>query len=76
MNELNDRDRQVLLLVMRRASIREIARDLHVGIGTVQKHLARLKGAGLMTSPEARLARMREVTQKGYDVLRHEGLLQ
>ncbi len=76
MNELNDRDKRVLQLVVARASFREMAADLDCSVGEIQYIWAKLKGAGLGTDPEGRKARMRELTQKGKNVLRREGLLE
>jgi DNA-binding transcriptional regulator YhcF (GntR family) len=69
MNELSDRDRRVLQLVARRASIREMASDLNVGLGTIQFSLDRLESGGFIQSPPTRQARMRRLTQKGIHVL-------
>ncbi len=74
MNELNDRDKLVLRMVQRRFSVREMARDLNVGLGTVQDSLQKLELGGFVTNPPGRLARMRQVTEKGQKVLRAEGL--
>lgn len=76
MSNLSDRELTVLQLVAKRASIREMAADLDVGVGTIQSILGKLEGDGYITVPETRLARMRELTQKGTDVLKRERLLQ
>ncbi len=75
MNAINDRDKRVLQLVHRRASIREMAADLNVGVGTIQDSLTKLEQGGFVMNPPGRLARMRQLTEKGQKVLQTEGLL-
>ncbi len=72
---LTPRETMVLQLVNKRWSIREMASELDVGIGTVQTILAKLEGEGLVTNPPTRKARMRELTEKGKDLLKREHLL-
>jgi transposase len=75
MNELSYRDKRVLQLVARRASIREMAKDLNVGLGTIQLSVGRLESGGFIQSPPTRQARMRRLTKKGFYVLHWEELL-
>jgi Mn-dependent DtxR family transcriptional regulator len=75
MNDLCVQDKRVLRLVAKRASIREMARDLNCGMGTVQASLGRLESGGFIQSPPTRQARMRRLTEKGRNVLHREELL-
>jgi DNA-binding transcriptional regulator YhcF (GntR family) len=61
-------------MVAQHRSIREMARDLDCGIGTIQSSLARLETAGLVKNSATRQARMRKLTRRGSNVLHRERL--
>ena len=75
MSALTDREKMVLLFVDQRRSIREMAKELYVGIGTIQTTLGKLESEGLIVNPPTRQARMRRLTQKGTNALKREHLL-
>ncbi len=75
MNERSERDKRVLELVSRHATIREMAAELGVAVATVQHILARLERLGLIARPPVRLARMRKLTEKGKHVLRSKAVV-
>ncbi len=75
MNERSRRDKRVLQLVSRHATIREMAAELDVALGTIHYILARLERGGLVVRPPIRLARMRRLTQKGKHVLHRKAIL-